>query len=201
MAIKYELHSIKNSAGSGEDRKFVHIFDYPAMSERNLEEKIEHHSSLTRGDVKAVLSSLHDVICEELSNGNRVFIPEIGYLSLTVGIDMPEDKPIEKIKGNNICVKNINFKPTAELLQELKQTTRFEKAQFTSRSKNYTEEEMQEKLNEYFLNNDSISRREMEFDFHLSRYGAQKWLKHFVETGVLKNIGKGRAPVYVRVAG
>lgn len=32
MSIKYEIHSIKNSQGTGKDRHFAQIFDQPAMT-------------------------------------------------------------------------------------------------------------------------------------------------------------------------
>lgn len=96
MSIKYEIHSIKNSKGTGEEQEFVRIFEYPPQTDRQLESHIQNNCSLTKGDVQVTLMTLRDCMIHELSHGNRFHIPEIGYFSLAVDLDMPEDKPMEK---------------------------------------------------------------------------------------------------------
>lgn len=67
MAIKYEIHSIHNSKGEGGEQKFVRLRDHEPMTSKQIEQHIEQACSLTRGDVQAVMTSLHDLIVTELS--------------------------------------------------------------------------------------------------------------------------------------
>ena len=196
MSIKYEIHSIKNSKGSGKEQEFVRIFDNPPQTDQQLEGHIQDNCSLTKGDVQAALMTLRDCMIHELSCGNRFHIPEIGYFSLAVDLDIPEDKPAEKVRGDYISVRNIKFRPDAELLNEVKTNVRFERAKFSSKSRQYTEEELLEKIKEYLAANNCITRRDLERNFGLRQSAALKCLKHFTETGMLKKEGARNSPVY-----
>ena len=196
MSIKYEIHSIKNSKGSGKEQEFVRIFDNPPQTDQQLEGHIQDNCSLTKGDVQAALMTLRDCMIHELSCGNRFHIPEIGYFSLAVDLDMPEDKPAEKVRGDYISVRNIKFRPDAELLNEVKTNVRFERAKFSSKSRQYTEEELLEKIKEYLAVNNCITRRDLERNFGLRQSAALKCLKHFTESGMLKKEGARNSPVY-----
>ena len=153
MSIKYEIHSIKNSQGTGEERNFARIFEHEPMTAEQLKSHIQDSCSLTKGDIEATLSALREHMIHELSHGNRFYIPSIGYFSLSVDLDMPEDKPIDKVRGDYISVRNIKFRPDAAMLQEIKSNVRFERADFSSKSSKYTEEEMLSKIKAFLATN------------------------------------------------
>ena len=142
MSIKYEIHSIKNAKGTGKEQEFVRIFENQPQTDRQLESYIQDSCSLTKGDIQATLMTLRDCMIRELSHGNRFHIPEIGYFSLSVDLNLPDGKPLEKVRGDDISVRNIKFRPDAELLSEVKKNVRFERAKFSSKSRQYTEEEL-----------------------------------------------------------
>ena len=196
MSIKYEIHSIKNAKGTGKEQEFVRIFENQPQTDRQLESYIQDSCSLTKGDIQATLMTLRDCMIRELSHGNRFHIPEIGYFSLSVDLNLPDGKPLEKVRGDDISVRNIKFRPDASMLQEVKSNVRFERADFSSKSCQYTEEEMLEKIRAFLSVNHCINRRDMELHFGLRQSAALKWLKHFTETGVLKKEGARNSPVY-----
>lgn len=162
MSIKYEIHSIKNSQGTGKERHFAQIFDQPAMTAEQLKSHIQASCSLTKGDVEATLSALREHMTRELIEGHRFYIPSIGYFSLAVDMDMPEDKPIDKVRADYLSVRNIRFRPDAALLKEVRKGVRFERATFTTKSANLTEDELKEKIILYFATNNCLTRRAME---------------------------------------
>lgn len=166
------------------------------MSAQQLESYIQSSCSLTKGDVEATLSALRECMIQHLSHGNRFYIPSIGYFSLSVNLNMPEDKPIDKARADYISVRNINFRPDASMLQEVKRNVHFERAKFSTKSKEHTEEMMLEKIKEYLSTNICINRRAMEIHFGLRQNSALKWLKHFTEIGVLRKEGARNSPVY-----
>ena len=77
MAIKYEIHYLPNAGGNEETRRFAHIFEQTAMTDKQMISRIARHSSLSEGDVAAVLMQLRDIIEEDLQEGRRINIPEI----------------------------------------------------------------------------------------------------------------------------
>lgn len=196
MSIKYEIHTIRNSQGTGEDRHYAHIFENPHMSAKELESQIQDSSTLTKGDIEAALSALHEHMTRELSRGNRFHIPGIGYFSLSVDLDMPEGKTIDKARASYISVRNINFRPEASVLQEVRSQARFERATFSTKSRQHTEESLIAGIKAYLATNPCLNRRDMERLFGLRQNTALKWLRHFTETGVLKKDGARNSPVY-----
>ena len=196
MAIKYEIHYLPNAGGNDETRRFAHIFKEPAMSDKQMIERIAKHSCLGEGEVSAVLMRLRDIIEEDLKDGRRVNIPEIGYLSLSADLNMDELKPDSKVRADYVSVKGIKFRPNADLLKQVKHHTHFEKSQYTSRSYPFSENTLKEKIKEYLKVHRSINRRTLEIEFHIRKQTALNWLKKLVDSGFLIKEGSRTAPVY-----
>ena len=196
MSIKYEIQSIKNAQGKGEERLFARIFEQETMTSNELESQIQANCSLTRGDIAATLKALRDCMRHELSTGRRFCLPEIGYFSLSVDLNMPDDTPTDKARADYISVRNINFRPDASLLADVRRTARFERAKFSTKSRQYTEEELVARLRDYFARNNCLTRRDLEREFGLRQSTALLWLRRLTEKGVLKKDGVRTAPVY-----
>lgn len=196
MELKYDIYTISNSQGTGEDRQYVRIIQHEPMCEKELQEKIQNRCSLTKGDVAAVLAELHDVAVQEFSEGRRFYIPEIGYFSLSASLEMPEDKPDKKITGKEVKITGINFRPEANLLQEVQRQAHFVRSKYTSQSSPYTEEKLLAKIQEYLKDNRYITARIIRYQFGLTQYTTQKWLKLFCEKGILVKDGTPRSPIY-----
>ena len=197
MDLKYDIYNISNVAGSGEQRKYVRLKQQKAMTASELEATIQNRCSLTKGDVAAVLTELRDIAVQEFAMGRRFYIPEIGYFSLSIGLDMPEDNPDKKITGKEVRLRGINFRPEAKFLQEVgRNIHHIVRSEYTSQSRKYDEEKLWAKLQEYFQTNRYITIRLMCNQFGLSRHIAQKWLNHFIEKGLMIKDGSPHAPIY-----
>lgn len=198
MGIKYEVHNIENSQGTGEKRMFIRLHNHPAMSTDDLAKEIQETCTVTPSDVKAVMSEICHIAIRELSNGSRFYLPEIGYLSLSVGNTPPALKPDGKITGKDVYLKNINFKPEKKFLKEVQKGVRFTKADYTTLSTQYTEDELWSKVEEYLSHYRFITRHKMCSEFGLSYYKAKLWLDHFVESGKLTKDGSRHQPLYFK---
>lgn len=196
MAIKYQIHNIENASGTGKERQFIQLWQHQPMSADELEQAIQESSSLTPADVKAVMSQLRHFIIRELSQGNRFYLPEIGYLSLSAGSVSPEKKPNGKITGNDIFVRNIKFKPEASLLNAVRKNVKFEKSEFTTKSKDYNGIDLWAELYNYLKENTYITRQQMSTVFKLTTYMTNKWLKFFTDAGKLKKEGTQHHALY-----
>lgn len=194
MNVMYDVREIENSHGTGEKQLFALPLLQDSKSHKELSEKISHSCSLTPADVEAALMALGEVMREELASGHRVYLPEIGYFSIKVRLEMLDGH--EKVRGNYIRVSNVNFKPEAALLDDVCEKVRFLRANNTMRSTKYSDEEMVSKMNEYLSEHRYVTRKLLETDFHLRRTMALWWLSRLVELGVLKKEGSSNAPMY-----
>lgn len=196
MSIKYEVQRIENAIGSGESRPFIRLHQGAAMTTEQLSAKIAESSTLTPADIKGVMSELCHYAKQELISGNRFYLPEIGYLSLSVGNTPPKHLPHGKITGKDIYVRNVDFKPEVKFLREIQEKVRFEKSSYTTMSVDYNEEDLRQKLETYISENRYITRRIMSNQFRISKYKAAQWLARFTEKGWLVKKGTAHQPLY-----
>lgn len=196
MELKYELHTIRNSQGTGQDRRYVQLHSGKPMTADELASKIEAKCSVTRGDVKAVMTELESFAVQELTSGRRFYLPEIGWLSLSAACSASSDKPDDKVTGKDIYLRGINFMPDGKLLDDVRSDVSFSKASSSTRSTAYTADELWAKVNEYLTQERFITRREMRRQFGLSEYMAVKWLSSFVSEGKLLKTGTDHLAAY-----
>lgn len=195
-AIKYEVHKLKNSQGTGEDRAYIQVRNTGAKTVNELAEMIQEACSVTKADVLAVMTELSHFAVKELSYGSRFYLPEIGYLSLKVGNVPPSKKPDGKITGKDIYLKNIKFQPEDKFLNAVRKGMTFEKSNFSTLSAQYNESELWQKVEAYLSENRFINCHNMSTQFGLSRYMARKWLKSFMDAGKLVRAGSDHQPLY-----
>ena len=159
MNIKYNIESIKNSEGTGRDRRYVRLYENAPLNPNQLEEHIRNHTMLTPGALHGVLDTLGDCMAHALSGGTRFHLPGIGYFSLGARLDKADDAADDKVRGNQIKVDGIKFRPEARLLARVKRNARFERARYSTRSRQYTEAELLAKIKDYIATNGSITAR------------------------------------------
>lgn len=196
MAIKYEVHSISNVQGTGGERPFVRLRNNKALTAEELARRIEASCSATIGDVKAVMAELRHVAASELRQGRRFYLPEIGYLSLSVGNTPPSLKPGGKLTGKDIYLRGINFRAEKGFVEEVRGGLSFEKSEFTTKSAQYTDDALWPQVSGYLSSHRYITRRAMRSEFGLSDYKARQWLARFVESGRLTKEGTRHQPLY-----
>lgn len=67
MAIKYEIHYLPNAGGNEETRRFAHIFEQTAMTDKEMISRIARHSCLGEGEVSSVLMKKKTCRMEDVS--------------------------------------------------------------------------------------------------------------------------------------
>ena len=118
---------------------------YPKMQTYSLhdyETVIEHMrdyaASFSEGTIRGVFDTLVSVMVSWMPMGHNIKIDGLGVFSLTLGFD--ESSPSEKealknvddnpkTKYRHVCIKGINFKPDAKLLQALNDEATFERGE------------------------------------------------------------------------
>ena len=136
---KYVLQELPGEMTDG--KKIV----YPKMQTYTLhdyETVIEHMrdytGSFSEGMIRGVLDALVSVMKSWMPMGHNIKIDGLGVFSLTLGFN--ESSPSEKAELKNtdddpktkyrhVCIKGINFKPDAKLLQALNKEATFERGE------------------------------------------------------------------------
>lgn len=88
-----------------------------------LAQEMSAESTITRHDIKAVLSSLEDHIMRNLRKGNTIQLGDLGSFYLTLSsslVDKPEEVSPLQVKGINV-----RFKPSKALKNAMKPSSNF----------------------------------------------------------------------------
>lgn len=197
MEIKYEIDKIKNAKGEGETHLFVRLKLQPGRTEKELIQEIEHSCSLSGADVRAVLSELQHIIAEDLSSKGRFHLHNIGYLSVSAGLNSVNESE-KKITGKDIFLRGINFQPEKELLDTVRNNVTFHHSKTSSKSVQYTEDVLWQNVEAYLDAHRYLTVSIMCSEFGLSRTMASKWLSVFVAGGRLVKEGTPRRPLYFK---
>ena len=135
MNIHYEIKTLKNSRGEGKTANFVTLVQQQCMTAEQMETQIESVSSLTKADVRAVMAAVREHAADQLKHGNRFYLPGLGWLSLSAGLDKDSKRDGHKITGKDIVVRSIRFQPESKLLNEIKEDVSFTNSGLTTNLK------------------------------------------------------------------
>lgn len=198
MAIKIDIHTIKNAQGQGEDRDFVKVLPQPTRTPEELEQEIQHNCTLTAADIRAMLTSLRDIVARDLAERGAFHIPEIGYLSLQVVNNYPKDADMAKLKGNHVGVRNVLFMPEASLLTKVRHDACFQRLKGTTQSRQWAEEDLRDAVMSYLDSHQYITVSTLRQEFQLSDYMARQCLRRLVDDGLLARQGARNSYFYMQ---
>lgn len=90
---------------------FPRITDSEIVNEQQLAELIASHGSLSRGNAKAVINDLAEVMADLLREGKIINIPMLGSFKLSISTDS-EIHPDSDRRMHSIVVKGVSLLPT-----------------------------------------------------------------------------------------
>lgn len=198
MAINIEWQvkpPTKGNEKEGKSKMFPRIINSEVVCEQRLAELMTAHGSLSRGNAKAALTDLAEVMAELLREGKTIEIPMLGSFKLSIGADA-EIHPDSSRRMHNIVVRGVNFLPDKQLMDAIGHPT-FQWKPTTGVAIAPTVSQLIPQLNNYFQKHDSITSAEFEHLFRLKRTTAYKRLKELTEKGVIEAVGSGRETRYV----
>ena len=196
MMIKYDIQHLSNAQGKGISRPYVQLTLQHLSPPAELEEMAERNTTLTRADMRAALSVVAEFVKTQLARGSRVHLPGVGYFSLAVSIDRPTDEGQQPIKGSDIRVRTVKFKPEAALLGLLRKNVGFRRSAPAQVSRKYTQAELSALLTDYLKKHRYITCRTFRAEFQLCSTQAYMWLKQLCDSGLLRREGNGRCVFY-----
>ena len=195
MAINIEWQVKPPLKNEEKAQMFPRIIDSEMVNEQQLSKLIASHGSLSKGNAKAALNDLSEVMADLLSEGKTVCIPSLGSFKLSVGTDS-EIYPDTDRRMQSIVVRGVNFQPSQEFMAAIGKPSFLWKSK-TGVAIAPTTDQLIPQFITYFKTHDSITREEFERTFGLKRTTAYMRLKEMEKKGVIKAIGNGRERKYI----
>ena len=136
---KYVLQELPEEMTDGKKIVFPKMQTYSLHDyETVIEHMRDYAGNISDGMIRAVFDALVSVMKSWMPMGHNIKIDGLGVFSLTLGFD--ESSPSEKealknaddnpkTKYRHVCIKGINFKPDAKLLQALNDEATFERGE------------------------------------------------------------------------
>ena len=195
MAIKFDLFENPVKEGFSVPKVHAKVVTKDVVTTREIREAIRRKCTVSPADVAAVITALNDELYENLSNGYAVHLEGIGYFSLS--LKCAPDINTKYIKDDDVQVRSIKFTPDKDLIDRFQSVYLERKVDEAHHSTKLDEEEVKQKLAEYFKTHSFLQRRDFE---RLTGFNASKStrvIRELVKDGVLKNAGTKYQPVYV----
>ena len=197
MPVNYDFYENPKLPGSTKRTRYhARVISKGTVSSEQLAEEIHERCSLSTADVAAALLALSQIMAEKLKDGYNVHIEGIGHLQLT--LQCPPIQSPKEIRAESIHFKSIAFRPSASLKRKL-QATRFVRQEEKSHSKLRAEEEIDQRVADYFQKHETLTRAQFQsLCCGLTYTTAVRHLKRLRETGKIINIASPRHPLYRR---
>ena len=196
MAINIEWQIKPPGKSEGKPQMFPRITDSEIVNEQQLAELISSHGTLSRGNARAALNDLAEVMADLLRGGKTIHIPLLGSFKLSIGTDSTIHPDSDR-RMQSIVVRGVNFQPAQELIDTIGQPA-FLWEPTTGVAIAPPADQLIPQLLTYLQTHGSITRDDFERTFGLKRTTAYSRLKELVKMGVIVAVGSGRHTKYVK---
>jgi len=197
MAINYDWYPNPPKADSTDETITLHprIHYNGSTTTAEMRRYIQESSSLTEGDVDAVLSALSHFVSQEMGYGRSVHLDGLGYLSPVLGCTEPVTSKT-KNKHQKVKLKKIRFRPDKIFLRRMGGINITCIRQNNPLAKRYSDDEIEQKIRQYLQEHGYMQRRDLETLCSLTTSTAKRHLNRLCKAGVLKNRGMRNQPLY-----
>ena len=195
MSIEYDFYRNPNSQGTNKKRYHARVVSSDRISTDELAEEIQKECSLTITDVKAVLIALGDKLAKHLGEGSKVHLEGIGYFQVNLQCK-EEVRTTRSVRSDNVEFKSVSYRADNELKKHLR-NQKIQRSQTRIHSREMTEEEIDQKLSDYFKTHDTLSRSQFVVLCTQVKSTAHRILQKLVKDGKLKNVSTKQHPVYM----
>ena len=197
MAILFDFYHSPSTEEIGEEpgnRYHARVVSTQTITLDDIVSRISERCTLSKGDIKAVISELSTEIENGLLSGKQVNIPEIGNFSLS--LRAPKDADPKKTHAQSIQIKRIEFRADHKLRQNVKNNAVFERSRDKVHSAYISIYDIDALLIDYFDEHSFITRKKFEDLCHLTRSTATRHLKRLMDEGRLVNTNTLRNPTF-----
>jgi len=199
MGLKYDFY--QNPLPEWSNRKprmHARVVTTGTIGTEDIARRIHDCSTLTPGEVKAVLQSLSDILVMELSEGHRVHLEGLGYFQLT--LECPSVRTEKEIRSESIKIKSVVFRAEEKLKRRVRRF-QVERVRVKNKSNNYSDIEIDGLLTGHFMDNDYITGRQFRSLCGFTLTTSSRRLRKLIDEGKLERLGHRKSSIYVPVKG
>ena len=200
MAIQFELYK-SPARKDEEDKELYHarVVNFQHIDTDYLAKEIQQATSLTEGDVKAVLESLSHFMGSRLREGERVHLDGIGYFRVSLTTIEPVVAATKR-KLTKVKMAGVKFRADQKLKNEIG-TIKAKALKANEHSAKLTDKEIDRRLTNYFATRPFMTRNDFQSVCGMMRTTAMRHIRRLRTEGKLKNEGTMLQPIYVPVSG
>ena len=199
MAIEYDFYRNPNPEKNNKKRYHARVVSSNRISTNELAEEIQNECSLTVADVKAVLIALGDKLAKHLGEGSKVHLEGIGYFQVNLHCK-EEVRTTRSVRSENVEFKSVSYRADNDLKKHLR-SQKIQRSPIKTHSVEMTEEEIDQKLTEYFKTHETLTRRQFEVLCTQVKSTAHRILQKWVKDGKLRNVATSHNHVYMPTNG
>lgn len=195
MPILFDFYVSPSDSGKGEKEKYhARVVRSHTVQIADIVNNISKRCTLSKGDIRAVLDELGDEIVYNLCEGNRVYLPGIGYFYLS--LSTPKEADPKTTRSQSIGIKAVEFRADSILKNNLESHARFERSDIKVHSSRLDSYEIDALLEDYFHKNDFLTRIKFEKLCGFTKTTAQRHLQRLMDEGRLVNVNTRHNPIY-----
>ena len=106
MSLKFKLRKNNIKSNKSYGKWYAHTLRGSEVTLDEIEQQIQDCCSVTRADVRAVVTALQEVVARDLTDGHVVSLGELGkfYLSIrSESVDNPEEFSVQRHVKGIVC--------------------------------------------------------------------------------------------------
>lgn len=195
MPILFDFYVSPSDSEKEEKEKYhARVVRSHTVQIDDIVNNISKRCTLSKGDIRAVLDELGDELVYNLCEGNRVYLPGIGYFYLS--LSAPKDTDPKTTRSQSIGIKAVEFRADSILKNSLENHSQFERSDIKVHSSRLDSYEIDTLLVDYFHKNEFLTRIKFEKLCGFTKTTAQRHLQRLLNEGRLVNVNTLHNPIY-----
>lgn len=195
MPILFDFYVSPSDSEKEEKEKYhARVVRSHTVQIDDIVNNISKRCTLSKGDIRAVLDELGDELVYNLCEGDRIYLPGIGYFYLS--LSAPKDANPKTTRSQNIGIKAVEFRADSILKKGLENHSQFERSDIKVHSSRLDSYEIDTLLVDYFHKNEFLTRIKFEKLCGFTKTTAQRHLQRLVDESKLVNVNTRHNPIY-----
>ena len=199
--IKFRLKETPHAKGEETKSYYPIIANEGKLTAEDLCRIIHERSTVTEGDIWAVMKNMAGILTESLSSGTRVELPELGTFAPSIVSDGSITDLDDRLIARRLRIDTIDFTPRTSLMKNLQDVTFHRAEQWVKKRVQVSEQQLIEHIQALCeaSPNHSFNREDFQQKTGLSRTRACLLLRELTEKGILLKLGRRNSPCYMLI--
>ena len=197
--IKFRLKETPHAKSEEAKGYYPIIANEGKLTAEDLCRIIHQRSTVTEGDIWAVMKNMASILTESLASGTRVELPELGTFAPSVVSDEPIADLDDRLIARRLRIDTIDFTPRTTLMKNLQDVTFHRAEQWVKERVQMTEQQLMEHLQALCEASPTHTFGRIDFQIKtgLCKTKACHLLRELTDKGILVKSGKRNSPYYM----